>query len=31
MTEKQDEKALLALGAKNVTSYTQRKNGTTAF
>jgi len=31
MTEKQYEKALLALGAKNVTSYTQRKNGTTAF
>jgi len=31
MTEKQYEKALLALGAENVTSYTQRKNGTTAF
>ena len=31
MTEKQYEEALLALGAKNVTSYTQRKNGTTAF
>jgi len=31
MTEKQYEEALYALGAKNVTSYTQRKNGTTAF
>ncbi len=31
MTEKQYEEALLALGAENVTSYTQRKNGTTAF
>ena len=31
MTEKQYEEALLALGAKNVTSYTQKKNGTTAF
>jgi len=31
MTEKQYEEALCALGAKNVTSYTQRKNGTTAF
>ncbi len=31
MTEQQYEEALLALGAKNVTSYTQRKNGTTAF
>ncbi len=31
MTEKQYEEALIALGAKNVTSYTQRKNGTTAF
>ena len=31
MTEKQYEEALVALGAENVTSYTQRKNGTTAF
>ena len=31
MTEKQYEEALYALGAENVTSYTQRKNGTTAF
>ena len=31
MTENQYETALLALGAKDVTSYTQRKNGTTAF
>ena len=31
MTEKQYEEALYALGAKNVTSYTQKKNGTTAF
>ena len=31
MTEKQYETALLALGAKDVTSKTQKKNGTTAF
>ena len=31
MTETQYEEALCALGATNVTSYTQRKNGTTAF
>jgi len=31
MTEKQYEKAMLALGCKDVTSYTQKKNGTTAF
>ena len=31
MTEKQYEEALYALGVENVTSYTQRKNGTTAF
>ena len=31
MTEKQYEKAMLALGCKNVTSKTQKKNGTTAF
>ena len=31
MTEQQYEKALQALGAKNVTSERQRKNGTTAF
>ena len=30
MTEKQYETALLALGAKDVTSKTQKKNGTTA-
>ena len=31
MTEKQYEKALQALGAKNVTTERQRNNGTTAF
>ena len=31
MTEKQYEKALLALGCKDVTSKTQKKNGTMAF
>ena len=31
MTEKQYEEALVALGCKNVTSKTQKKNGTTAF
>ena len=31
MTEKQYENALVALGCKNVTSNTQKKNGTTAF
>ena len=31
MTEKQYEKALQALGAKNVTTERQRDNGTTAF
>jgi len=31
MTEKQYEDALVALGCKNVTSKTQKKNGTTAF
>ena len=31
MTEKQYEKALIALGCKDVTSKTQKKNGTTAF
>jgi len=31
MTEKQYEKALFALGCKDVTSKTQKKNGTTAF
>ena len=31
MTEKQYEKALVALGCKDVTSKTQKKNGTTAF
>jgi len=31
MTEQQYEKALQALGAKNVTTERQRKNGTTAF
>ncbi len=31
MTEKQYEEALYALGAKNVTSNVQNKNGTTAF
>ena len=31
MTEKQYETALVALGCKNVTSKTQKKNGTTAF
>ena len=31
MTEKQYEKALFALGCKDVTSKVQKKNGTTAF
>ncbi len=31
MTEKQYEDALVALGCKDVTSKTQKKNGTTAF
>jgi hypothetical protein len=31
MTEKQYETALLAIGCKDVTSKTQKKNGTTAF
>ena len=31
MTEKQYEEALFALGCKNVTSKTQKKNGTMAF
>ena len=31
MTEKQYEDALIALGCKDVTSKTQKKNGTTAF
>ena len=31
MTEEQYEKALIALGCKDVTSKTQKKNGTTAF
>ena len=31
MTEKQYEKALVALGCKDVSSKTQKKNGTTAF
>ena len=31
MTEQQYEKALQALGAKNVTTERQRNNGTTAF
>ncbi len=31
MTEKQYEKALVALGCKDVTSKTQKSNGTTAF
>ena len=31
MTEKQYEKAMLALGCKDVTSKTQKSNGTTAF
>ena len=31
MTENQYENALLALGAKNVTTNRQRSNGTTAF
>ena len=31
MTERQYEKALQALGAKNVTTERQRNNGTTAF
>ena len=31
MTEKQYEEALFALGCKDVTSKTQKKNGTTAF
>ena len=31
MTEKQYENALIALGCKDVTSKTQKKNGTTAF
>ena len=31
MTEKQYENALVALGCKDVTSKTQKKNGTTAF
>jgi len=31
MTEKQYEEALVALGCKDVTSKTQKKNGTTAF
>jgi hypothetical protein len=31
MTEKQYEKALQALGAKNVTTERQKNNGTTAF
>ena len=31
MTEKQYENALIALGCRNVTSKTQKKNGTTAF
>ncbi len=31
MTESQYEDAMFALGCKDVTSYTQRKNGTTAF
>jgi hypothetical protein len=31
MTEQQYEKAMLALGCKDVTSATQKKNGTTAF
>jgi len=31
MTENQYINALYALGCKNVTSYTQKKNGTTAF
>ena len=31
MTEKQYEEALFALGCENVTSKTQKKNGTTAF
>ena len=31
MTEKQYEEALYALGCKNVTSKTQKKNGTMAF
>ena len=31
MTEKQYENAMFALGCKNVTSKTQKKNGTMAF
>ena len=31
MTEKQYETALLALGAKNVTTKRQKRNGTTCF
>ncbi len=31
MTEKQYENALFAIGCKDVTSKTQKKNGTTAF
>lgn len=31
MTEKQYENAMIALGCKDVTSKTQKKNGTTAF